>query len=96
MQNTVQLTITVAEDIPELLAELVGGGEHSGRFLTQLIRVIYAQQKAAENPHTALQAIIVRHNAIEESLDTNATHVKSCVADLADHLQLLSATHRMQ
>jgi hypothetical protein len=47
METTVQVTLAVGNDIEGKLAELAGGESKSGEFLTQLLRLLYMEQRAS-------------------------------------------------
>jgi hypothetical protein len=48
MERTVQVIFAVGEDVEGTLAELAGGESKSGAFLTQLLRLLYVEQRASK------------------------------------------------
>ena len=48
--STARLTLSVGEEIPSMLAELAGGEKKMGRYITDLLKSIYAGQKQVGQP----------------------------------------------
>jgi len=48
VENNVEISLSVGEDVVGKLAELAGDEQKSGKFLTCLVRVLYTEQMAAQ------------------------------------------------
>lgn len=78
----VRLSITVEDDIPELLKELAEGERKQGKYLTDLIRKAHAEQRMqtvrSEKPFATIdqvQGLLLQINELQEKFKVLETRL---------------------